>query len=171
MISQIISHTPTWVFVLFFVLVHLGIQQAQTRTVTLKRLVILPVAMLGLSVSGVWSTFNHSSDSLICWGTGLAISTLIAFMLTSVRNVRHIPETQSLEQPGSWLPLCLMMAIFFTKYAVGVSTAHHPEFLESSEFIAIASVLYGFWSGMFVGRTLKMVGSQGKELVTQMFKA
>jgi hypothetical protein len=58
-----------------------------------------------------------------------------------------------------------MMAIFITKFAVGFSTAHNPALLDSSEFVAVSSFFYGLWSGMFSGRTLKIVAPHAHQLV------
>lgn len=167
MISQIISHTPTWVFALFFALIYFGFQQTQARTATIKRMVILPVVMLGLSFSGVSSSFNQSSTSLICWTAALATGALITLALINTREVRYFPETRTLHLPGSWLPLFLMMSIFVTKYAVGISVARNPTLMDSSTFVAVASFFYGLWSGMFAGRTVKIIGSQSRQLISQ----
>jgi len=168
MIYQIISHTPTWVFALFFAMIYFGFQQTRVRTVTIRRMVILPIAMLGLSFSGVWSTFNQSSNAVTCWAIGLTMGALICLALINVREVRYFAENQTLQIPGSWLPLFLMMAIFVTKYAVGISLAHNHALVDSSSFVVVVSFFYGLWSGMFAGRTLKIVGTQSHQFISQM---
>src|SRR5579872_4589657 len=40
---EIMAHTPRWVFILFIGFVLLGLQQSRARTVTRKRLPILPL--------------------------------------------------------------------------------------------------------------------------------
>ena len=44
--TQILTHTPLWVFGLFFGLVYLGYLQSRTRQVSRGRLIVLPLAML-----------------------------------------------------------------------------------------------------------------------------
>ena len=55
--TQILTHTPLWVFGLFFGLVYLGYLQSRTRQVSRGRLIVLPLAMLAWSLYSVWSTF------------------------------------------------------------------------------------------------------------------
>lgn len=47
-----------------------------------------------------------------------------------------------------------MMAIFFTKYLVGVAVALNPEFIELNPTIVICSLLYGGLSGAFASRAI-----------------
>jgi hypothetical protein len=55
---------------------------------------------------------------------------------------------------GSWVPLTLMMAIFFTKYVIGVLSALNPTLLENTIVIYSCSFIYGVFSGIFVARAL-----------------
>ncbi len=62
--TQILTHTPLWVFALFFGLVYLGYLQSRTRQVSRGRLIVLPLAMLAWSLYSVWSTFDaHLTES------------------------------------------------------------------------------------------------------------
>ncbi|MBU2223565.1 MAG: hypothetical protein KKB00_05955, partial [Gammaproteobacteria bacterium] len=63
---------------------------------------------------------------------------------------------QQLTIPGSWVPLCLMMAIFFTKYVVGVAVARDLPIVQQQMFLVVISSLYGACSGVFLGRSLVM---------------
>jgi len=58
MLREILKRTPTWVFVLFAALVFLGVMQSRTRQITLARVTILPVVLIGLSLTGLWGTFG-----------------------------------------------------------------------------------------------------------------
>ena len=77
--------------------------------------------------------------------------------------MRYIADTRSFIMPGSWLPLALMMGIFFTKYGVGIMLAQHGELRDADSCIAIVSLVYGFWSGMFFGRTAQIVAVHGRQ--------
>ena len=171
MIIEILSHTPRWIFALFFGLIYLGFQQSKVRSVTVKRFVILPIAMVGLSFSGVWSTFGSGTLALPCWTGAMVAGTALAQLLGSARNVSYSTETRTFKLPGSWLPLFLMMAIFFTKYAVGISLAQNPGLLEIPGFVGIASATYGFWSGIFFGRMVSILNVHGKQAFAQTLSA
>jgi hypothetical protein len=62
--------------------------------------------------------------------------------------------------PGSWLPLALMMAIFFTKYGAAVAVAREPALVNMPLFIGGVSILYGVWSGLFFARLLRVLRTQ-----------
>jgi hypothetical protein len=161
--QEIIAHTPRWVFVLFIVLLALGLQQTRGRNVSLLRLILLPLAMLGLSFYGVWGTFGGSTLSVACW-LGAALTVALACQgIAFARGARYVAETRSIVMPGSWLPLVLMMGIFFTKYGVGIALAQHGELREAGAFVVSISLVYGFWSGIFFGRALQIVSSQGRQ--------
>ncbi len=161
--QEIIAHTPRWVFVLLIVLVALGLQQTRVRSVTLQRLTLLPLAMLALSFFGVWSTFNGSALGVACWFGAALASALASQRFNFARGVHYSPSTRRFIIPGSWLPLVLMMGIFFTKYGVGIVLARHGELREVDSFISLVSVAYGFWSGMFFGRTAQIVAAHGRQ--------
>jgi hypothetical protein len=159
---EIINHTPRWVFGLFIALVLLGMQQTRTRTVTMTRMTLLPLAMLALSFWGVWNAFDGSAVGVACWLGAMLGAALFAQRFDFSSNVRFLPDTRSFIMPGSWLPLVLMMAIFFTKYAVGASLAQHGELRGLASFVAMASLAYGFWSGIFIGRMAQILARHGR---------
>ena len=57
---------------------------------------------------------------------------------------------------GSWVPMVLIMGIFLTKYGVGVAIGMHPELAQNSTFAMQISALYGLFSGVFIGRALRL---------------
>ena len=58
----------------------------------------------------------------------------------------------TVSQRGSWAPLMLMIAIFITKYTVGVLSAVRPELVHGVTGSLIVTTLYGLFNGMFIGR-------------------
>jgi hypothetical protein len=171
MIVEILSHTPRWVFALFFGLIYLGYLQTKTRDVSAKRLVILPIAMLGLSLSGVNTTFGSGTFALAFWLGAVAVGVAFALCLGIAKNVGYSAESHTFSVPGSWLPLSLMMAIFFTKYAVGASVAFNPHLLALPGFIGAACAAYGFWSGLFFGRLVNILNVHGRQAISRAFAA
>lgn len=58
LIAQILSHTPIWVFALFFVLLGFGLQQTRTRSVSIVPALQLPAGMIAYSLAGINSSFG-----------------------------------------------------------------------------------------------------------------
>jgi hypothetical protein len=152
LLIEIIKHTPTWVFVLFFVLLALGYFQSKDRVMKRGSVSILPLAMVALSFYGVLSAFGAAPLGLVSWIIGGAAAVWVGVTFALPRGVTYSIETRSFTVPGSWLPLVLMMAIFFIKYAVGVTLARQLSIVGMSGFIGVVSLCYGFLSGLFLAR-------------------
>jgi len=151
MLTEIISHTPTWVFILFFTLIFLGYRQSKTRTVNLRALLILPIAMTIFSIIGVKSAFDLHMLSIVAWLVGITLSFLVSIKIP-LAKAKFLSEDNSFQIPGSWLPLILMMAIFWVKYIVAVLLAKELAVTETVSFVISVSFLYGSFSGIFAAR-------------------
>jgi len=152
MITSILQYTPVWVWGLLAGLIALGVSLAFTREITLRRATLMPLAMVGLSLYGVASVFHHQAFALLAWAVGLAITASLAIGLGIGRGAVWIPETRLLRVPGSWWPLVVILGIFITKFAVGVTLALHPDFARDSAFATSIGLIYGAFSGVFLGR-------------------
>lgn len=155
MLTQILLRTPAWVYVLFVALVSLGFLQTRTRTVGGARLAVLPVALGAFSVYGVYATFGPQPAGLAGWGTGMVLAFMLNGVLKQPRGVRYDPADRVFLMPGSWMPLALMMTMFFTRYAVTVAIATDPALAAAPAFVATACLFYGLLSGTFFARALQ----------------
>jgi hypothetical protein len=154
LLIETLKRTPSWVFVLFFVLLAAGYFQSKDRTVSRGTVSILPVAMIALSFFGVVSAFGFAPVGLVSWAVGIGVAVWFGVRIAIPRDVAFSTDTQLSSVPGSWLPLALMMAIFFTKYAVGIILARQLSIASESAFIGLVSFCYGFLSGLFLARAL-----------------
>ena len=152
---QILKHTPLWVFVLFFALVYLGYLQSKTRRISWSRLSILPISMLCLSFLGVWSSFGANLTAFLAWTSGLIIVVAAALVWPQPRGVSYSKESRLFTVPGDWIPLALMMCIFFTKYAVAVTRAVSPGVADSATLVGAVCAFLGLCSGLFLARALR----------------
>jgi hypothetical protein len=156
MIFQIITHTPIWVWALLALLVYFGYQQTKSRTIGLRRATIIPVVLTALSIYGTLSAFGSSSLAILAW---LAAATALAttvMLLPIPAGTRFDNQARQLHIIGSWVPMALMMGIFVTKYIVGVALSMHPELAQKTTFALTFSALYGAFSGVFIGRALRL---------------
>jgi uncharacterized protein YneF (UPF0154 family) len=156
MFAQIISHTPLWVWALLAFLIYRGILASVNREVTLKKLSIIPLVMLALSWQGVSTVFGVTPLPMLCWLLAAAVAATLNWRLFRKESAIAHPERGVVFQRGSWLPLMLMMGIFLTKYAVGVTLAMQPPLAHDLVFTASVCVLYGVFNGMFIGRLLRI---------------
>jgi hypothetical protein len=156
MAITILAHTPYWVFVLFVVLVGLGVMQGRPRNISRTRLAVLPLGMATLALLGVWSSFADHALALGAWAVVAAGVVAASLRVPPPRGASWMPATKLYSVPGSWVPLALMMGIFFTKYAVAVLRAMDPSALAGAGAIAATCALYGLYSGVFLARALRI---------------
>jgi hypothetical protein len=157
MMSQIISNTPKWVFILFLALLALGISQMRLQSKSKKRVLIIPIVMLILSFLGVVSAFGKAAMPIAAWAAGyITLVSLIGRGFPSRGNGYNL-ETKRFTIEGSAVPLGLMMSIFFLKYFVGASLGMNAELTHNAAFPITVSFLYGAFSGVFAGRALRLM--------------
>ena len=154
MILDILQHTPLWVLAIFVALVVLGARRVRANTVGVRRLLILPIAMTGFSLFGLTRAFGAGLVPLAAWSLAFAAILALALLRPADPRVQYSPTTRTIHVPGSWLPLALMMTIFFLRYAVGVLLAMHPGLSADASFAAVVAVVYGLSSGGFAARAL-----------------
>lgn len=157
MITQILIHTPLWVYGLFIVLVAFGLQQTRSRNVNAVLAYFLPLGMIALSLAGINSSFGIKPAPIAMWAIGLLIVTVIGFKRFRDDRVTFTRSSRSFFIPGSWTPFFVIMAIFFTKYVFAVIQAFDAEIVTTKTFVAALSLAYGCFSGYFSSRAINLV--------------
>ncbi len=156
MVTAILSHTPSWVWILLTALVALGVWQSIPRHMSLRRATMVPLAMVGLSLYGVSSTFAGQGVAMAAWLIGGGATVLAAQALGAWPGIVWLHDEQRLQIPGSLWPMALILCIFITKFAVGVTLGMTPSRAADPQFAAEVSLAYGAFSGVFMSRGLRM---------------
>ena len=156
MMMQILVHTPRWVFVLFFLLVYLGVKQFVARSVAFWSASLLPLAFLGLSSYGVVSGFPAQPLALLAWALAVALASVAVITSELPASTAYDARSRRFSLPGSPVPLVLMMGIFFTKFAAGVTLAAAPQMAQELSFALPIAAMYGAFSGVFLGRAMRL---------------
>ena len=156
-ISQIITHTPHWVWGVFVLLLWLGGRQMRSSTQGLRRVIALPLGMTALSLVGAVSAFGGQLAVLMAWAVAASACAAAVLATPLPRNTRFDSTRQTFHVPGSALPLVLMLSIFTPKYALGVATAMRPELAQYPALALPCAALLGACSGLFAGRTLRLL--------------
>lgn len=158
-IPSILRGTPVWVWGLLAGLLALGASQVRGRQVSLQRVLVLPLIMALMALLGLASAFASNGHLVIALGTWLLVVLASVALLTKTLSTAawYDPIHKRFDLPGSWVPLALIMGIFFTKYLVGVETAMNPSAFATQEAAIALSALYGLFSGVFIARTLLLL--------------
>lgn len=106
------------------------------------------------------SAFGIVTTGLFPWILGVTIALGLGIKIAAPGNVTFFADTQTFVVPGSWLPLFLMMAIFFMKYAGGVILTRQLPIANETVFIGFVSLCYGLMSGVFLARATVVLNSK-----------
>jgi hypothetical protein len=143
------------VYALLAGLLYLGYIQSRTRTMPLARVLLVPIAMVTFSLYGVLSGFGTGALPIAAWAALLLASTAAFAAANLSRGASYAGGRFTV--PGSWIPMAVILAIFFARYAINVSLAMDPSLREVLAFAIVASAGYGLASGFFAGRALGLV--------------
>lgn len=156
MLLQILANTPKWVFVLFAALLWLGLSQLLTRRVGLSRITGLAIGMSAFSLYGTVSAFAGVPMALLAWLAGAAAVFALLAGRAAALGTRYDAATHRFTVPGSAVPLAVMMGIFLTKYAVGITLGMQPAVARDLLFALAVSAVYGAFSGVFAARAARL---------------
>ena len=157
MVAQILINTPLWVWGLLAALLTLGFSQTRSRSAGLVRITLLPLGLGAFSLYGTVTAFGATPTVIGSW---LAATTLLMLGVTQIpvsTGTRYDSARRQFQLPGSWVPMALILGIFLTKYAVGMSLVMHPEFKANADFSLAICTLYGVYSGIFAGRAVRLI--------------
>ena len=156
-ILETIKHTPTWVIILFFSLLYLGFMQSKDREVSIQRVLILPIVMIILSLTGIISAFGIYVSNLSIWIICTAIATIITKKILPSKNISYEESQKTFLIQGSWIPMIFILITFFVKYTVGYMIATNSQMISEPSVIYLVCIIYGIISGIFLARTLAIL--------------
>lgn len=151
MLIQILTHTPVYVWAILAFLVYRGVVALRDREVGIKKLFIIPVIMLALSLHDIATKFGIGFLPFAAWATGVIGMTLLVWKFGNP-GLAAGRTPGSVRVRGSWGPLAMMMAIFFTKYVTAVTLVMQPHAGQNALFSAAVCILFGVFNGYFLGR-------------------
>jgi hypothetical protein len=69
----------------------------------------------------------------------------------------HVVSERLIQLQGSWMPLVLMMLIFFLKYCENIAVVVQPELRSDAMFMSVCSISFGIMNGLFFGKLLRVL--------------
>lgn len=152
MVIQIILHTPVWVYFLLIALLYLGYMQTKTRNISVFRLFMLPVVLGCFSLFGVFSGFDFQVMAIAAWFSGVVLAFLFVGLFKLSFNSTYDSFKNQYTVSGSWVPMMLILVMFFARYTVTVCLMLNTYLAWNNFFVSIVSLFYGFVSGIFMAR-------------------
>ncbi|MFZ2236588.1 MAG: DUF6622 family protein [Dokdonella sp.] len=145
MILEILTHTPTWVFVLFAVIVSMGVKRLSDGERDVRRVCLVPILFI---VFGVLRLSQHDDAmATSAWLIAAAAGTVVGCMVRPTMCVaagRH-----RIFLAGSAWPLARIVVIFVAHYFLNVAAV--LSFDHRVDFMRLDATVSGMAAGFFAG--------------------
>jgi len=151
MLMQILTHTPVHVWAILALLVYRGVVAMREREVEFRKLLIIPVIMLALSLHDIATKFGIGFLPFAAWAAGAVGMTLLVWKFSNP-SIAAGSTPGSVRVRGSSVPLAMMMAIFVTTYVTAVTLVMQPHVSQNALFSGVVCILFGVANGYFMGR-------------------
>lgn len=151
---------PTYVYVLFFALLYIGIKRCFPREVPAVRPLLSPVLFVALGTSGLTSLFPHAGFAAAV----SAVATLAAGSATGWLHARHWhlrfssrPSGLRVRLPGDASLLVTLMLTFAAETGMHYAVATRQAWAQTDAIIMLWFALWGLLVGMPLGRAINVV--------------
>ncbi|MDR2310825.1 MAG: hypothetical protein LBE54_07555 [Brucellaceae bacterium] len=151
-VTEILTHTPWWVWVLLVYLVYVGVRLLSPTTVSPKGMLLMPSIFLLWGIYGIFNKLAMPWTALLIFAVALIVGLLLGRILMAMQQPAMLDsETGMVQRPGSVVPIIVILLNFGCLYGLSVYAAYHPNSLQELNFTAIYSVDLGLTSGFFWG--------------------
>lgn len=151
---EIIAETPWWVYVLFAVLVIVGLRATRPRTISFNKLLLLPAIFTIWNILWLAERLSGRYSLLLYWLIGIAIGAVIGWQTVRTWKTQVNHQTKSITLPGSWTTLILILLVFAVRYFFVYNYQLHPA--HSNNFFLADSFISGIFTGIFTGRSFDL---------------
>lgn len=157
LVINAITGAPIWVWGIFGYLMLVGIKAMQKRSIYIPKLFIIPIIFIILN----YKTMISNGDLAAIMST-ILIGIITGFLLVRKTPIIILKGKKTVEIPGNYTTLALLMLLFFIKYTFGYLRAAQPltaieySYVEVYISLLVESVLLGraiCYSYLFYNRT------------------
>jgi hypothetical protein len=154
-ISDVLSGTPKWVFVLFAYLVWVGASRLKPGVRELAKIGITPGIFIVWGLIGLFQRPGDFSQVLAHWAIGALVGGALGLALAIPMQADRARRLVLL--PGSPLPLLRILVIFGVHYVLRVAAAIHSDV--SATYLTWDLYVSGAAAGYFIGWSVRFIQS------------
>ncbi len=150
-VKLFVAGTPWYVYLIIVYLVFIGIKSVKGGSVHIKKLIILPIIFLYMSIETLFQHNSINVEQIAIWGLSLLVGAyLLGWLPYHKIGVKIAPEQHTIYVPGSFFTLFLIIITFAIKYSCAALIAAQYDFsrLEWNSLLFIS----GLFTGAFIGR-------------------
>jgi hypothetical protein len=157
-LTEILTHTPWWVWVLLVYLVYRGICLLSPTSISPKRILLMPSIFLLWGIYGMFNKLAMPWTALFIFAIALIVGLLLGKTVMAMQQPAIFDSaTGMVQRPGSVVPIIIILLNFGCLYSLNVYAAYHPDSLRELNFTAIYSVTSGLADGFFWGMSLAIL--------------
>lgn len=146
---EIISGTPTYVWILLGYLLVGGWKSRKTHVISWKLLLLMPAIMFTWSIYAMAT--RHGGAALCLWAISITIGIWLGSLTVRALELRFDKRKNLIEIAGRWTPLILSVTIFSLRYFLGATYGLYPDLEKTPALLAVENAATVV-SGMFTGR-------------------
>jgi len=152
------THVPAYVYILFLLLLWMGISRCLPRTIRVERLAIMPLLMAILGACGFDGLFSQPSllDVLFA-ALGLGIGMAVGWRHVSGWKIAVDKTKGSLSLPGDIMMLVIILATFAFEFLLHAAAATHAAWFSAPFVPPLAAAIWAGFIGMSLGRNLHLL--------------
>lgn len=157
-LTEIVTHTPWWVWVLLLYLVYRGICLLSPTTVSPRGMLLMPSIFLLWGIYGIFNKLAMSWTALLIFAVALIVGLLLGKTVMAMQQPAIFDSvTGMVQRPGSVVPIIVILLNFCCIYSLNVYAGYYPDSLRELNFTAIYSVTSGLADGFFWGMSLTIL--------------
>lgn len=168
-LSHLLHATPIWVFVLFAVLLGLGLRRLRTGVQSWARVWAVPAIFIAWGLYGLAAHLGAAASGLPHWIAGAAIGGALGWRSLDPSALAFDHRRRLVRQPGSVLPLLRNLGIFGAHYVLQAFAATHPSLRDSA--MGWDLLVSGFSAGYFAGWAARFLAGQRRAPQTDLAPA
>jgi hypothetical protein len=152
-IGEKMNNVPTWVYMLFFLLLYIGIKRCYTRVISVNRIIVVPIVFIFLSIRNTITLFDFSWIGFFLLVFGGCAGALLGCFQAKNRVIRSDKVKRLIEIPGDISMLLMVMLVFFIEFIIHYAVDAHWMIAQYGAFKNVAVILSGIVVGISAGRS------------------
>jgi len=157
-VSEVVRHTPHYVWAILAALIVLGLLQWRDHSVTRARLALAPLGLGAFSLWGATVAFGAHAPIVAAWIAGIGLAFSANRWLRWPRDIRPDGHGVFHLRASPW-PLVAMLSVFALRYAVAVTLVFNRGWAGHAGFSLPLAMTYGAISGLFAARAWRILRS------------
>jgi hypothetical protein len=151
--SHYLAGIPGWAYFFVVMLIYMAFQSTRPIIVPIKRLLVLPLIFIPLSMFVILYLIPLNFLTIGSWIAACVIGIVTGWYQIRALRVRAIKDTQSLHVPGTWSFLLILAGLAVVKFYVHYKFSYiDPQIVRDPLYAPWFMAAYGVLTGLFIGR-------------------